>query len=157
LLDQDSILALEAEHQAAPHLRILQKELAAHVTTMVHGAEELEQALKATEILFGNSSSDALRTIDPDLLRQIMEGVPMFQVSRAKLDAGVNIMELTAVETQIFPSKGEARKMIQAGGFSINKEKHADEQALIDSTYLLHGKFLLAQRGKKNYYLIVAE
>jgi tyrosyl-tRNA synthetase len=157
LLDQPAILALEAEHQAAPHLRILQKELAAQVTTMVHGAQELEQALKATEILFGNSSSEALSTIDPDLLLQVMEGVPMFQVPKTKLDAGINIMELAAVETQVFPSKGEARKMIQAGGFSINKEKQADEQAVIDSSYLLHGKFLLAQRGKKNYYLIVAE
>ena len=81
----------------------------------------------------------------------------MFQVPKTKLDAGINIMELAAVETQVFPSKGEARKMIQAGGFSINKEKQADEQAVIDSSYLLHGKFLLAQRGKKNYYLIVAE
>jgi tyrosyl-tRNA synthetase len=156
LLDRERIEALEAEHQAGPHLRILQKELAAQVTTMVHGQEELEQALKATDILFGNSSREALSTIEPNLLLQVMEGVPMFEVPKAKLEAGINILELTAVDAQVFPSKGEARKMIQAGGFSINKEKLSDEQASIDSSYLLHGKFLLAQRGKKNYYLIVA-
>jgi len=156
LLDRERIEALEAEHQAGPHLRILQKELAAQVTTMLHGQEELEQALKATDILFGNSSREALSTIEPNLLLQVMEGVPMFEVPKAKLEAGINILELTAVDAQVFPSKGEARKMIQAGGFSINKEKLSDEQASIDSSYLLHGKFLLAQRGKKNYYLIVA-
>jgi len=156
LLDLERIEALEAEHQAGPHLRILQKELAAQVTTMLHGQEELEQALKATDILFGNSSREALSTIEPNLLLQVMEGVPMFEVPKAKLEAGINILELTAVDAQVFPSKGEARKMIQAGGFSINKEKLSDEQASIDSSYLLHGKFLLAQRGKKNYYLIVA-
>jgi len=157
LLDRERIEALEAEHQAGPHLRILQKELAAQVTTMLHGQEELEQALKATDILFGNSSREALSTIEPNLLLQVMEGVPMFEVPKAKLEAGINILELTAVDAQVFPSKGEARKMIQAGGFSINKEKLSDEQASIDSSYLLHGKFLLAQRGKKNYYLIVAD
>ena len=157
LLEKERIEALEAEHQEAKHLRLLQKELAAQVTTMVHGAEELQQALQATEILFGNSSREALLTIDPNLLLQVMEGVPLFQIPKEKLNAGINILELTAVDTQVFPSKGEARKMIQAGGFSINKEKLSDEQALIDSSHLLHGKFLLAQRGKKNYYLIVAE
>jgi len=157
LLEKERIEALEAEHQEAPHLRLLQKELAAQVTTMVHGPEELQQALQATEILFGNSSREALLTIDPNLLLQVMEGVPLFQIPKEKLNAGINILELTAVDTQVFPSKGEARKMIQAGGFSINKEKLSDEQASIDSSHLLHGKFLLAQRGKKNYYLIVAE
>ncbi|MBU6324110.1 MAG: tyrosine--tRNA ligase [Bacteroidetes bacterium] len=157
LLEKEHIERLEAEHKVAPHLRLLQKELAAQVTVMVHGQHELEQAMKATDILFGNSSRDALATINPELLLQVMEGVPMFTVSKEKLDAGINILELSAVETQVFPSKGEARKMIQAGGFSLNKDKIADDQASINSSYLLHGKFLLAQRGKKNYYLIVAE
>jgi len=157
LLDKNAIEALEAEHAQAPHLRMLQKALAEQVTTMVHSKADLEQALRATEILFGNSSRDDLKQIDPQTLIEALDGVPTFTISLEKLQAGIPILDLVAIETSVFASKGEARKMIQAGGFSLNKEKIADDQALIGSEALVNDRILLAQRGKKNYCLIIAE
>ena len=156
-LTQEEIAALKAEHDAAPGLRPMQKRLAAEVTTMVHGAEALEAAQEASKILFSNKAGEALRNLDEQTLLDVFEGVPHFRISREKLAAGIPVLDLLAVETPVFPSKGEARKMVQQGGVSINKEKFTDPAGTIDATMLLGDKYILAQRGKKNYYLITAE
>jgi tyrosyl-tRNA synthetase len=126
------------------------------VTTLVHGAEELEAAIGAAAILFGNSDAQQLAGIHPDTLLAALEGVPTFDISKAKLETGINILDFLATETGVFPSKGEARKMIAAGGFSLNKEKVASENRNVDAQDLLHDRFMLAQKGKKQYFLIRA-
>ena len=152
MLGRNEIEAAVAEHKEAPHLRSLQKLLAKEITTMVHGAEEYEKAVEASGILFGNATSDALKRLDERTLLSVFDGVPQFELSKDKL--GSNVLELLAVETQVFPSKGEARKMIQANGVSINKEKFTDPNGTIDSSFLVNGKYILVQKGKKNYYLL---
>lgn len=152
MLGRNEIEAAIAEHKEAPHLRSLQKLLAKEITTMVHGAEEYEKAVEASGILFGNATSDALKRLDEQTLLSVFDGVPQFELSKDKL--GSNVLELLAVETQVFPSKGEARKMIQANGVSVNKEKFTDPNGTIDSSFLVNGKYVLVQKGKKNYYLL---
>ena len=152
MLGKEEIEAAIAEHKNAPHLRTLQKLLAKEITTMVHGAEEYEKAVEASGILFGNATSDALKRLDEQTLISVFEGVPQFEISKDKL--GNNILELLAVDTNVFPSKGEARKMIQANGVSVNKEKFTDPNGVIDSSFLVNGKYVLVQKGKKNYYLL---
>lgn len=152
MLGKEEIEAAIAEHKKAPHLRTLQKLLAKEITTMVHGAEEYEKAVEASGILFGNATSDALKRLDEQTLLSVFEGVPQFEISKDKL--GNNILELLAVDTNVFPSKGEARKMIQANGVSVNKEKFTDPNGVIDSSFLVNGKYVLVQKGKKNYYLL---
>ena len=156
-LEKDEIESLIAQHQEAPHLRILQKRLAEEVTVMVHSREDYEAAVEASNILFGNATADALRKLDEETLLQVFEGVPQFTISKAELEAGIAPLELLAVNTQIFPSKGEARKMMQANGFSMNKEKLTDVNTPIDAKALIDGKYIIFQKGKKNYYLVVAE
>ncbi len=152
MLGKEEIEAAIAEHKNAPHLRTLQKLLAKEITTMVHGAEEYEKAVEASGILFGNATSDALKRLDEQTLLSVFDGVPQFEISKDKL--GGNILELLAVDTNVFPSKGEARKMIQANGASVNKEKFTDPNGVIDSSFLVNGKYVLVQKGKKNYYLL---
>ncbi|MBR1564657.1 MAG: tyrosine--tRNA ligase [Paludibacteraceae bacterium] len=156
-LTKDEIDSLIAEHQQAPHLRLLQKRLAKEVTVMVHSEDDYNAAVEASQILFGNATADSLRHLDEQTLLQVFEGVPQAEISLAELQAGIPVLTLLAEKTQVFPSKAEARKMMQANGFSINKEKLTDAQALIDASALLNGKYILAQKGKKNYYLIVAK
>ena len=156
-LERDEIEALIAEHQQAPHLRLLQKRLAEEVTVMVHSREDYDAAVEASNILFGNATADALSKLDEETLLQVFEGVPQFTISKAELEAGIPPLDLLAVNTQIFPSKGEARKMIQANGFSMNKEKLTDPNTPIDAKALIDGKYILFQKGKKNYFLVVAE
>lgn len=156
-LDQEEIAALIAEQEAAPHLRTLQKRLAKEVTVMVHSQEDYEAAVEASNILFGGATHEALLKLDEDTLLAVFEGVPHFEVSRSELDAGVKAVDLCTEKAAIFPSKGEMRKLVQSGGVSINKEKLAAADAVIDSTVLLDGKYLLVQRGKKNYYLLIAK
>ena len=156
-LEKDEIDSLIAQHQEAPHLRILQKRLAEEVTVMVHSREDYDAAVEASNILFGNATADALRKLDEETLLQVFEGVPQFTVSKAELEAGIAPLELLATHTQIFPSKGEARKMMQANGFSMNKEKLTDVNTPIDAKALIDGKYIIFQKGKKNYYLVVAE
>ena len=156
-LDQEEIAALIAEQEAAPHLRTLQKRLAKEVTVMVHSQEDYEEAVEASNILFGGATHEALLKLDEDTLLAVFEGVPHFEVSRSELDAGVKAVDLCTEKAAIFPSKGEMRKLVQSGGVSINKEKLAAADAVIDSTALLDGKYLLVQRGKKNYYLLIAK
>ena len=157
LLDHETIESLIAEHDAAPHLRVLQKRLAQEITTMIHSKEEYEKAVEASNILFGGATSEALRRLDEATLLQVFEGVPQFRVARTELEAGVAFVDLCAEKTQIFASKGECRKMIQGGGVSMNREKIADPMRAVTADDLIAGKYLLVQRGKKNYYLVIAE
>ena len=153
LLDRETIESLIAEHDAAPHLRILQKRLAKEITTMIHSAEEYEKAVEASNILFGQATSEALRHLDEQTLLQVFDGVPQFNIPSS--DLGVSFIDLCAEKTQIFPSKGECRKMVQGGGVSLNKEKVADAQRAVTADDLIAGKYLLVQKGKKNYYLVI--
>ena len=155
LLAPSDIDALIAEHATAPQLRILQKALAAELTKFVHSEEDLNFAIRATEILFGNATTEVLQSLNEEQLLQVMEGVPTVNVTLAQLVEGYDLVSLLA-DTQIFPSKGEARKMWQAGGLSINKEKINTDFATVTKAQLLQGKYMLLQKGKKNYYLVVA-
>lgn len=155
VLDQAAIENLESEHAAAPHLRVLQKEIAKQVTTMVHSAADFEMAVKASEILFGKSSTEDLASLDERTFLAVFEGVPQVQISQDEYAGIENILDLFGEKTHalIFPSKGEARKMILGGGVSINKEKVGDPNALLTFN-LLQEKYLLIQKGKKNYYIL---
>lgn len=155
LLDPTTIESLIAEHTNAPQLRALQKALAAELTKLVHSEADLNFALQATEILFGNATTEVLQSLNEEQLLQVMEGVPTVNVTFAQLEEGYDLVSLLA-DTQIFPSKGEARKMWQAGGLSINKEKINTEFTTATTAQLLQGKYMLVQKGKKNYYLVVA-
>lgn len=153
-LTKEEIEALAAEHAADPGKRPLQKRLAQEVTTMVHSARDYENAVAASQILFSNEAEEALRALDEKTLLDVLEGVPTFEIARADIEAGVPLLELLAAKTAVFPSKGEARKMVQQGGVSINKHKVSDPAAVIGKESLLQEKYILAQRGKKNYFLI---
>ena len=124
---------------------------------MVHGEDAYNAAVDASRILFSNDTRDALMSLDENTLLDLFEGVPRFSISREKLDAGLPLLDFLAVETKVFPSKGEARKMVQGGGVSINKEKISDPAASIGAEALIGGKYILVQRGKKNYFLVIAE
>lgn len=156
LLDQNTIEALEVEHAQAPHLRTLQKALAKDITIRVHGETEYNNAVAASEILFGNATADAFARLDEATFLDIFDGVPQFEISKTELEAGISIVDLLAEKTKVFPSKGEARKMLQGGGVSINKTKVEDMNANIAADSLINGKYLIAQKGKKNYFLIKA-
>lgn len=156
-LEKDEIDALIAEHDQAPHLRLLQKKLAEEVTIMVHGREDYEQAVEATNILFGKATREALEKLDEQTFLQVFEGVQQFTISKAELEAGIAPLDLLAEKTQIFPSKGEARKMMQANGFSMNKEKLTDVQTPIDAKALINSKYILFQKGKKDYFIVAIE
>lgn len=154
-LDKNTIEGLEKEHAEAPHLRVIQKEIAKQVTVMVHGKNEYEMALKASSILFGKSSTEDLAALDERTFLQVFDGVPQTKLSKEEFASTANVVELLSEKASgiIFASKGEARKMIQGGGVSINKEKVADPNAEASFT-LLQGKYLLVQKGKKNYYIM---
>lgn len=156
MLNKEEIESLEKEHAAAPHMRILQKALAKDVTIRVHSEADYNTAVNASEILFGSGTTDTLKSLNEKDLLSVFEGVPQVEVSRELLSAGVGIVDLMSEKTNIFPSKGEARKMIQAGGISINKSKVDDVQHTVTSNDLLNDRYILAQKGKKNYYLIKA-
>ena len=154
MLSKEEIDALIAEHEQAPHLRALQKRLAQEVTIMVHSKEDYEAAVEASNILFGNATGESLKKLDKETFLSVFEGVPLYQVSKSDIEAGVPILDLLAEKTNIFPSKGEARKMIQGGGVSVNKTKVESIDVRISSEYLLNGAYILVQRGKKNYFLV---
>lgn len=155
VLDQATVENLEREHALAPHLRLLQKEIAKEVTCMVHSEADYELALKASEILFGKSSTEDLASLDEPTFLSIFEGVPQVQLSQEVFGQVEQVLDLLTEKTdfQLFPSKGEARKMILGGGVSINKVKIDDPAAPI-SFSLLQGKYLLVQKGKKNYIIL---
>lgn len=156
-LTKEEIDALITEHSAAPHLRTLQKRLAKEVTIMVHSEEDYNAAVDASNILFGNATSDALKKLDEDTLLAVFEGVPQFEVSKEVLTEGVKAVDLFTEIAAVFPSKGEMRKLVQGGGVSINKEKLAAFDQIINLENLLNNKYLLVQKGKKNYFLIIAK
>ena len=156
-LSKEEIAALEEEQAAAAHLRPLQKRLAKEITVMVHSLEDYEAAVEASNILFGNSTHESLMKLDEDTLLAVFEGVPQFEISRDELSAGVKAIDLLTEKAAVFASKGEMRKLVQSGGISVNKEKLADAETVIDCSSLLNEKYLLVQRGKKNYDLLIAK
>lgn len=155
MLGKEEIEAAIAAHLEAPHQRSLQKLLAKEITVMVHGEQEYDKAVNATAILFGNATSEALASLDERTFLQVFDGVESFIIDRSLLPMG--IIDLLSVQTKVFPSKGECRKMIQGGGVSINKAKVEGIEATVSEDMLMNGKYLLAQKGKKNYYIIRAE
>ena len=155
VLDRETIESLIASHRQAPHLRELQKTLAREVTCMVHSEEEYRKAVEASSILFGGATAEALRGIDERTFLQVFDGVPQFEVPRSVIENGVGVLSLCTEHASVFPSKGEARKLIQGGGVSLNKEKVASAEAEVSASDLLSDKYLLVQKGKKNYFLIV--
>lgn len=155
LLSREEIEALIEEHKQAPHLRVLQKRLAKEVTCMVHSEEDYNIAVEASNILFGNATSDVLKKLDDNTILSVFEGVPTFEVNKSVLNDGVKLTELTVERLNVFKSKGDLRKLIKGGGISINKEKISDD-LIVNNTHLLNDKFLLVQQGKKNYNLIIA-
>ena len=156
-LTREEIAALKAEHEQNPGARPMQKRLARELTVMVHSEEDLANAEAASRILFSNDSADALHSLDEKTLLEVFEGVPTFEIDLTALEGGIPLLELLATHTKVFPSKGEARKMTQQGGVSLNKQKVADPAMTVGADFLLNGKYILAQRGKKNYYLIIAK
>ncbi|MDD5819711.1 MAG: tyrosine--tRNA ligase [Bacteroidales bacterium] len=153
MLDRETITRAIEEHRQCPERRELQKLLAKEVTVMVHGQKEYETALKASQMLFGKATAEDLRSLDEKTFLAVFDGVPTFSIERSKLPLGM--LDALAVETSIFPSKGEARKMIQQNGFSLNKEKVTDPARLLGEEDIIDGKYILAQKGKKDYYIII--
>ena len=155
-LDREEIEALISEHDQAPHLRALQRRLAREVTVMVHGEADWQAAVEASGILFGNDTGEALRRLDEDTLLAVMEGVPRYEVPMERIAAGVKAVDLLTADAPVFASRGEMRKLVQGGGVSLNKERLTAFDRTIGPVDLLDGRYLLVQRGKKNYYLIMA-
>ncbi len=156
LLSRDEVAELVKEQEAAPHQRPLQKRLAREVTCMVHGEEEYSKAVDASEILFGNATTESLARLDKETFLAVFEGVPTFGVERVKFDAGVPVIELLATETAAFPSKGDLRRTIQGNGLSLNKARLTDQDYLVTSADLINGSYILVQKGKKSYSIIEA-
>lgn len=156
-LPKDEIEALIEEQKAAPHLRPLQKKLAQEITVMVHSQEDYDAAVEASNILFGNATSDSLKKLDEETLLSVFEGVPQYEVSLEEIKSGIKIAELFTDKTNMFPSKGELRKLVQGGGVSVNKEKLAEYETTLNASNLLNDKYILVQKGKKNYFLIIAK
>ncbi len=153
-LPKEEVEALVAEHAVAPHLRVLQKRLAKEITIMVHSEQDYEMAVEASSILFGNATSDSLKKLDEDTLLAVFDGVPTFEVSREEV-LGKKLMDVLTENAAVFASKGEMRKLIQNGGFAVNKEKVSDLELSLEAELLLNEKYLLVQKGKKNYYLLI--
>ncbi len=156
-LTKAEIEALIATHREAPHQRALQQKLAEEVTVMVHSREDYEMAVEASQILFGKGTAENLRSLDEQTFLAVFEGVPQFTVSKAELVEGVNVLDLLAEKAMVFPSKGELRRTIKGNGLSINKEKYTDQEGQITTDYLIGDKYILVQKGKKNYFLVIAE
>ncbi|WP_159521599.1 tyrosine--tRNA ligase [Sunxiuqinia indica] len=157
LLNKVEIDALVASHKEAPHMRELQKKLAEEVTVMVHSREDYEMAVEASQILFGRGTAENLKKLDEQTFLAVFDGVPLFSVSKAELESGVNVVDLLAEKVAVFPSKGELRRTIKGNGLSINKEKISDQELMINAEHLIGNKYVLVQKGKKNYYLLIAE
>ncbi|MGO1596919.1 MAG: tyrosine--tRNA ligase [Sphingobacterium sp.] len=154
LLGRDEIDSLIEEHDKAPHQRLVQKALAKDITIRTHSETDYQTAIKTSEFLFGAGSLEFLSQLDERGVMEVFDGVPRFELSSSKLAQGINILDLLAVETQIFSSKGDARKMLQGGGISLNREKLNDIEMQVNSANLISKKHLVVQRGKKNYFLI---
>lgn len=156
LRSKEEIEAMEKEHEAAPHLRILQKTLARDLTTRVHSAEDLQAAENASEILFGKGTSESLASLSEQMFLAVFDGVPQVEISKELLNNPIGIVDFLTEHTQIFASKGEARRMLKDNGVAINKNK-VQESFVIDNTSLMNNKYILVQKGKKNYYIIIVK
>lgn len=157
LKENEEITSLEAQHSNDPGSRLLQKELAKDMTIRVHSEKDYNNSVEASQILFGRSTAEQLKSLDEKLLLSVMEGVPQVKVGRSDIESGRNIIEFVSDITGIFPSRGEARKMIQGGGVSLNKDKMTDQNREVNTGDLLNNRYLLFQKGKKNYYLVVVD
>jgi tyrosyl-tRNA synthetase len=157
LKTQSEIEALEVEHNGAPHLRILQKALAEDITVKTHSVEALETAIKTSEFLFGNGSLEFLKSLSENQVLEMFEGIPQFNISKAELNNGIDVATLLAEKSSVFASKGETKKLIQGGGVSVNREKVLDAMQVFNSESLINNKFIAVQKGKKNYFLLIAE
>lgn len=157
LKSKDELDAIKAEHDAAPHLRIVQKALAKDITIRTHSEEAYETAVKTSEFLFGNGSLEFLEKLDHEEVLDVFEGVPQFTINKSELAEGVNILDLLAIKSSVFASKGEAKKMLVGGGVSLNKAKLDNIEQSITAADLINDKYLVAQKGKKNYFLLIAE
>jgi len=157
LKTKEEIEALETEHNAAPHLRILQKALAEDITIKTHSVEALETAIKTSEFLFGNGSLEFLKSLSEKQVLEMFEGIPQFKISKAELAGGIDAATLLAEKASVFPSKGETKKLIQGGGVSVNKEKLAEATQVFNADHLINDQFIVVQKGKKNYFLLIAE
>ena len=156
LLTKEEVDKLVAEQAEAPHLRALQKRLAQEVTIMIHGVEAYDAAVEASQILFGKGTNETITKMDNETLLSVFEGVPQFDVAKDKITAGIAVVDLLSVESQVFPSKGEFRRAVDAGGLSVNKIKIESADSMIDTSWLINNQFILVQKGKKNFYLINA-
>ncbi len=157
LLNKKETDDLIAEHQQAPHLRILQKRLAEETTVMVHSRQEYENAVEASQILFGKGTTESLERLNERTFLSVFEGVPQFALDRSAFEAGIVLTNLLTEKTTIFPSKGDLRRTIQGGGLSLNKAKVDDAELTVNTSNLLNQKYLLVQKGKKNYFLITVK
>lgn len=155
-LPKEKIESLSAKHKEAPHERLLQKTLAREVTVMVHSEQDYNTAVEASEILFGKATSEALSRLDERTFLSVFEGVPTFEINKADIKTGINVVDLLTDKAAVFPSKGELRRLLQGGGVSLNKEKIESPEMQIDASLLINGKYLLVQKGKKNYFLLIA-
>ncbi len=154
ILSQEEIGAITLEHSKATHERLLQRRLAEEVTVMVHSREDYEGAVEASQILFGKGTTESLRKMNESTFLAVFEGVPVFEIGNEIIDGGVSIADLCAEHSQVFTSKGELRRLVQGGGLSLNKEKVENAEMIVGRELLLNGKYLLVQKGKKNYFLL---
>ncbi len=157
LKSKQEIEALEQEHAAAPHLRILQKALANEITVRTHSEEALQTAIKTSDFLFGNGSLEFLKSLSDAEVLDVFDGVPQFKIAKTELRSGIHATDLLAEKSAVFTSKGEAKKMIQGGGVSINKEKLGDANQVFDTDHLINNQYLVVQKGKKNYFLLITD
>jgi len=157
LLAKEEVEDLIAKHAEAPHLRLLQKRLAEEVTVMVHSREDFDLAVEASQILFGQGTAELLNKLDENTFLSVFEGVPQFKISAKELEEGIKVVDLLAEKAMVFPSKGELRRTIQGNGLSINKDKVSDAELIVKNNFLIGQKYILVQKGKKNYYLLIAE
>lgn len=157
MLDKKTISDIIETHKVAPHERALQKTLAKEITVMIHSAEDYEKAVEASQILFGAATSESLKKLDEQTLLQVFDGVPQFEISKDELSAGVPFVELCGEKCKVFASKGELRRLVQGGGIAMNKEKVEDFDMVVSTQNLIAEKYLLIQKGKKNYFLITCK
>lgn len=155
ILSESVVNELVVQHNEAPHLRVLQKKLAQEITVMVHSQEDYDAAVEASSILFGNATSDALKKLDEKTLLSVFDGVPVYNIDKQVINDGISVIELLVEKTDIFPSNGELRRTIKGNGLSINKEKYLAEDGVINTDFLIKDKYILVQKGKKNYNLII--
>ena len=157
LLTQEEVYELSLKHAEAPHLRLLQRRLAEEVTVMVHSQEDYDLAVEASQILFGQGTAELLNKLDEETFLSVFEGVPQFKIPAIDIKAGIKVVDLLAEKAMVFPSKGELRRTIQGNGLSINKNKVTDVELTINNDFLIGGKYILVQKGKKNYFLLMTD